>query len=194
MVRRVRTTKLETRPRTPARPIPLARRFCVAWSTSSILTVRFGSLAFFCRSRMMVRYEEEASMEEREGVREHSWWTVPRREVMPASDCEWRRGGGGELNARRRFRCPSSPLSLTSSSFSPKTNMFLVAVFWSVNLYSLGTLLARTAGPLPLTSILEEDARAEEEEGGVKGSSRMTAILGSPLTSFLARAGERWSR
>lgn len=51
---KARTTNVETLALTPLRPIPDARRFAVAWSTSNIFTVLFGTLAFFCLSRIIV--------------------------------------------------------------------------------------------------------------------------------------------
>ena len=80
----------------------------------------------------------------------------------------------GNDSLRRRFRCPTSPVSSSSSSFSPKTNMFLVAVFWRVSLYSVGS-----------GAILPFPLRSEVDAAGGGGSARWISILGSPLLSFL---------
>lgn len=69
-------------------------------------------------------------------------------------------------------------------------NMFFDAVFWRVNLYSDGTCLAApdapVAGPLPLMSGFLPAIAAEVPAAG---SSRRTAILGSPFESFLEAGG-----
>jgi hypothetical protein len=109
-----RTTKLETRLLTPANPAPLASRFAVPKSTSSILTTRFGSAALRCRSRMMERYESDAAELVSEGVSRHSWWTVPSMEVIPV-----RRGSAsssktarGEEMRGEKGRTSSLPVTL----------------------------------------------------------------------------------
>lgn len=79
----VLTANVAARALMPPTPTPLASRFAVASSTSSRLSVRFGSAAFRCRSRMMRAYAAEAAGVEITGVKEHSCATVPSKDVTP---------------------------------------------------------------------------------------------------------------
>ena len=88
------------------------------------------------------------------------------------------------MNARRFFLAPSSPESRSSSTFSPNTYKFLLAVFCIVSLYSVGRPSPPCCcGRFPLRSGF--DSEEEEEECSFK----RTEILALPSGVFLHTRG-----